>query len=95
MADKRSGSAERLSADLEGMYLQSQHAAVGSIQQENYEQSAGMLPVSTSKIPPDMSHAVMQQRMADTSGIAYCVPVFVAVRILTLFALLPQKQDKT
>lgn len=48
-----------MAADLEGMHLQSQHAAIGAIQQENYEQSAGigMLPVSSSKIPPDMSHA--------------------------------------
>ena len=59
-----------MAADLEGMHLQSQHAAIGAIQQENYEQSAGMLPVSSSKIPPDMSHAVMQQRMANTPGMA-------------------------
>lgn len=60
-----------MAADLEGMHLQRQHVAVGAIQQEDYEQSAGMLPVSTNRVAPDMSHAVIQQRMAGTLGMTY------------------------
>ena len=34
-----------MAADLEGMHLQSQHAAAGAVLQEDHEQSSGMLPV--------------------------------------------------
>lgn len=59
-----------LAAELEGMHLQSQHVAVDALQEETTEQATGMLPVSRSKIAPDMSHEVIQQRMAGTLGMS-------------------------
>lgn len=60
-----------LAADLEGMHLFSEHVLADANQQQpDIDQPINnALPVSQIKIAPDLSHSIIQQRLAGTLGI--------------------------